>query len=81
MATNPTTASELAARKTALPPITSDPQIYHEYEPGQWTQYWDNGRKKAESKWRNFHADGPAKLWDRQGQLLSQVNFANGVKQ
>ena len=47
----------------------------------QWTQYWDNGSKKTESKWRNFHADGPAKLWDREGQLLSQVNFANGVKQ
>jgi len=47
----------------------------------QWTQYWDNARKRAESKWRNFHADGPAKLWDRPGQLLSQVNFANGVKQ
>ncbi|MCX6894717.1 MAG: hypothetical protein NTZ16_04290 [Verrucomicrobia bacterium] len=43
-----------------------------------WTQFWENGRKKAESTWRNFHADGPARLWDRNGKLTSDVIFTAG---
>jgi hypothetical protein len=43
-----------------------------------WTQYWGNGLKKAESTWRNFQADGPARRWDRSGKLVSDVTFAAG---
>ena len=44
-----------------------------------WTQYWTNGRKKVESHWRGFRADGVATRWDREGKLLQQVNFKDGV--
>jgi hypothetical protein len=44
-----------------------------------WTQYWENGKKKAESNWANFHAEGPARCWDRNGKLLSDVTFRNGT--
>ncbi len=43
-----------------------------------WTQWWTDGQKKAESTWRNFHADGPAKTWDANGKLISSVNFQKG---
>jgi len=44
----------------------------------RWTQYWDNGQKKSESHWRDFHANGSAKCWNRNGELVSAVNFTNG---
>jgi hypothetical protein len=43
-----------------------------------WTQYWPNGRKKAESHWRGKFADGPATLWDARGQEISRVDFSHG---
>jgi hypothetical protein len=43
------------------------------------TQYWDNGVKKSESTWRGFKADGPARRWDRNGKLISEVQFTNGT--
>jgi formylglycine-generating enzyme required for sulfatase activity len=43
-----------------------------------WTQYWENGRKKAQSTWRDFLADGPATCWDRSGALVSEVAFSRG---
>ena len=43
-----------------------------------WTQYWPNSQKKAESSWRRFEADGPARRWDRSGKLVSEVNFRRG---
>lgn len=43
-----------------------------------WTQYWDNGTKKSESTWRGFKADGPARRWDRDGKLISDVQLKNG---
>lgn len=46
----------------------------------RWTQFWESGAKKAESIWRNFHADGPAKCWDRSGKLIAQAVFANGTR-
>jgi hypothetical protein len=46
-----------------------------------WTQFWENGTKKSESTWRDSHADGPARRWDREGKLISEVRFANGVMQ
>jgi hypothetical protein len=44
-----------------------------------WTQYWESGQKKAQSAWRNLHAEGPAKLWDRTGKLISDVTFTAGT--
>jgi len=44
-----------------------------------WTQYWGNGRMKALSAWRNLRADGPAKLWDRSGKLISDATFVSGA--
>lgn len=43
-----------------------------------WTQWWAGGQKKAESVWKNLHADGPAKTWDRNGKPLSSVIFQRG---
>ena len=41
-------------------------------------QYWSNGKLRAESGWRNFRAEGPARLWDPSGALLSEKQFTAG---
>ena len=46
-----------------------------------WTHYWENGAKKSESSWRGFKADGPARRWDREGKLISEVQFKDGLLQ
>ncbi|MHC4193821.1 MAG: SUMF1/EgtB/PvdO family nonheme iron enzyme, partial [Planctomycetota bacterium] len=43
-----------------------------------WTQYWPNGRKKAESTWKNFKCEGRSIVWDRNGRVISRNEFANG---
>jgi hypothetical protein len=43
-----------------------------------WTQWWVGSRKKSQSTWRDFHADGPAKRWDVHGNLISSVDFQKG---
>lgn len=43
-----------------------------------WTQYWENGRKRAESNWKNFVAEGPAKRWSSDGELISSGVFESG---
>jgi antitoxin component YwqK of YwqJK toxin-antitoxin module len=43
-----------------------------------WTQYWPNGKKKAESSWRGYKAEGPAMRWDSNGNVTSDLNFYNG---
>ncbi|MHC4476264.1 MAG: SUMF1/EgtB/PvdO family nonheme iron enzyme [Planctomycetota bacterium] len=45
---------------------------------GMWTQFWPNGRKKAESTWKNFACEGTATVWDRNGEVISRNVFANG---
>ena len=45
------------------------------------TEYWDNGVKKSESSWRGYLADGPARRWDREGKLISEVRFQDGQLQ
>jgi hypothetical protein len=45
---------------------------------GIWTQFWDNGMKKAESTWRGLVANGKASLWDRRGRLVSKTEFTQG---
>jgi len=52
-----------------------------QHEPdgtSRWTQFWDNGTKKAESGWRDHHADGPARCWDRNGRLIAEAVFRRG---
>jgi len=44
-----------------------------------WTQYWPNGRKKAQSTWRNFHCEGAAMKWDSDGKLVHSTEFVNGI--
>ena len=51
---------------------------YHEDGSNTWTQYHPNGEKRAESTWLNLHADGPARLWDEEGKLVSEVEFSRG---
>jgi hypothetical protein len=46
---------------------------------GIWTQWHENGVKRAESVWRRRHADGPARVWDRRGRLIRDVAFRNGA--
>jgi len=45
----------------------------------RWTQWWPGGKKKCESTWRNFHADGPAKSWGRDGELQEEYEFNMGI--
>ena len=47
----------------------------------KWTQFWENGAKKSESTWRGFKAEGPARRWDRDGKLISEVLFTDGLIQ
>ena len=44
-----------------------------------WTQWWPNGKKKAESTWRNLTCDGIAKRWDPAGNAISSVEFVKGA--
>lgn len=43
-----------------------------------WTQWWPNGRKKAESTWKNRKCEGVARTWDYQGNPISEVEFSEG---
>ena len=52
--------------------------VYHSGKTAIWTQYWPNEEKKSQSTWRNFKCNGPATLWDRDGNVISKVNFVNG---
>jgi len=45
-----------------------------------WTQFWPNGKIKAQSQWKNMHADGNARRWDREGNSVSEVVFSEGKK-
>ncbi len=40
-----------------------------------WTQWWENGQKKAESTWRQSVAVGVARTWDRTGKLVSEITL------
>jgi hypothetical protein len=51
---------------------------HHENGQSQWTQWWPNGAKKAESNWLGKICNGPAKTWDYKGNLASDVVFKNG---
>jgi formylglycine-generating enzyme required for sulfatase activity len=44
-----------------------------------WRQYWDNGALKYEGGWRNLHAEGPSRRYDRDGKVLSDVVFHEGL--
>jgi formylglycine-generating enzyme required for sulfatase activity len=44
----------------------------------KWTQYFPNGRKKAESTWKDFMCEGRSTVWDRDGEVISRNEFANG---
>jgi hypothetical protein len=46
-----------------------------------WTQYWPNGNRKSESTWRDFRAEGTARLWDTTGRQVGEANFRNGRAQ
>jgi hypothetical protein len=47
---------------------------------GVWMQFWPNGRKKAESTWRNLKCEGTATRYDTDGQVISTMTFVNGRK-
>jgi hypothetical protein len=46
-----------------------------------WRQWYEDGRPAAESHWQDFHAEGLARVWDRNGRLLSEVRFRRGVEE
>jgi hypothetical protein len=41
----------------------------------RWTQWWENGTKKAESTWRDFHAIGIARTWNRGSELCVETDM------
>jgi len=43
-----------------------------------WTQWWSNGRQKAQSAWRDFHCEGVAECWDASGELITKKRFVHG---
>jgi hypothetical protein len=51
---------------------------YRDNGASTWRQYWPGGKLRAESGWRNFKAEGVAKLWDSSGTLISEKRFAAG---
>ena len=53
--------------------------IHEKDDVSQWTQWWENGEKKAQSTWRNMCCNGVARCWDDKGNLISEVNFINGI--
>jgi hypothetical protein len=40
-----------------------------------WTQWWENGTRKAESTWKDFRAVGMARTWDRDGALAAEMDM------
>ncbi len=61
---------------------SGDLQWSWEHRPdgtGTWTHYWLNGRKKIESGWRGFKAEGVATHWDQQGKVIRTVTFKDGA--
>lgn len=51
---------------------------HHESSLSEWTQWWPNGIKKSESKWKNLRCEGRARVWNSEGILISDVIFTNG---
>jgi len=51
---------------------------YNEDGSSIWSQWRLNGKKKAESVWRDFKCHGPAIFWDKDGNIISQVEFFHG---
>jgi len=45
-----------------------------------WTQWWDNGQKKCESRWKDFHAIGVGRRWDRDGGLVAEATFSKDAQ-
>lgn len=43
-----------------------------------WTTYWEDGSKKTESTWKNKHAEGMATKWDKDGNILYQIQLEKG---
>jgi len=43
-----------------------------------WTTYWENGKKRTRSHWKNMFADGKATMWDKNGNIISEVEFKHG---
>jgi hypothetical protein len=44
-----------------------------------WRQYGPGGRLRAESSWKNFKAQGPARCWSEAGDLVSESEFAGSL--
>lgn len=40
-----------------------------------WTQWWEDGTRKAESVWKDFQAMGIARTWNRRGELCSEMDM------
>ncbi len=61
---------------------------------GVWTQYWNNGQKRIESTWNlrptprdlpeitinGCVAEGKSRHWDRDGRLIAEYTFHNGIE-
>jgi formylglycine-generating enzyme required for sulfatase activity len=45
-----------------------------------WIRYWPNGQKMSESHWRYKKAEGSARRWDMNGNLINDNYFWNGRK-
>jgi len=43
-----------------------------------WTQYWPNGKRKHESRWKDGRCEGEATAWDYQGRISGRYQFKNG---
>ncbi len=54
---------------------------YNKNGTSDWITYWENGKKKTESYWKNKICYGTASEWDLNGNLTKQVEFKNGVPQ
>jgi hypothetical protein len=52
---------------------------YGEDGSDRWTHYWPDGKIKSESIWRHKKCEGTARWWNKEGGLLGEVNFSDGL--
>ena len=44
-------------------------------------EYWDNGKLKSETHWKNGKQEGLETKWDENGKLTFQGNYVDGTEE
>ncbi len=46
-----------------------------------FTRYWSGGEKKSQSSWKDGKAEGRAYRWNRDGRVIEETDFAEGMSE